>query len=98
MNNGKNDTRQKLKASHRHSMAACSRLIEARQYLVEALSRDETLEQFKIQLQDGHVLTLEDLHTWLIAVIEHYEKNGPKAEAVKVLHEFLRTQCQPDRQ
>ncbi|MGO8839459.1 MAG: hypothetical protein ACLP7I_12005 [Limisphaerales bacterium] len=97
MKNGKNDARQKLKAFHKRKNAAASSLRQAREHLVEAFSLDDDLEKFKVQLQGGHVMTLDDLHAWLIAVIEDYEKNGPRAEALNVVNDYLKTQF-PARQ
>ncbi len=96
MKNGKNDARQKKKSKF-SAINVPKHLQAARFALMAAVECDEDLEKFTVELS-GHKLTLEELHKWLIAVIEQYEKNGPRAEALKIVHDRLRSQFHPDLQ
>ena len=69
----------------------------AREALRRAILEDMALDKFSITFEDGHKLTLEKLHTWLIAAGKHYEENGPKEAALRTVQELLQTQY-PARQ
>jgi hypothetical protein len=58
-----------------------------RDQLGKALLEDKDLDKFLLTLEDGHKLTLEELHHWLVAAAEHYRKNGPRASAMRVIEE-----------
>ena len=97
MKNGKNDARQK-KRSRFGPVNVPRNLQMARDYLVNAFSEDENLGKFIFELEDGHKLTLEELHAWLIAAIGRWEKNGPRSQALKELQELVQSQHHPERQ
>ena len=59
----------------------------ARTQLQKAMLEDMGLDKFILTLEDGHKLTLEELHGWLIAGMKHYLENGPRAAAMRVIIE-----------
>ena len=91
----KNGGKKKLK----FSPVKVPRLLQsARDSLICAYHEDNALEKFAIKLEEGKELTIEGVHAWLIAAIDHYEKNGAKAYGLKMLRQALCDQSFPDRQ
>ena len=65
----------------------------ALRFLHGALELDHDLSKFKVK-----DLGFFELQSWLDAVASDYEKNGPRARALKSIDEELKMQFHPDRQ
>ena len=64
----------------------------AKSELASAFMEDESLDQFSVALENGHKLTLRQIHLWIDEAIKHCEEKTPRFAALKELSSALQTQ------